>query len=259
MLPVRTNGWPQRWRVRGFTLIELLVVVAIIGLLASILLPSLSRARKRAQAVVCASHLKQLARGVLYYAEDFGGVIPPFTQTGKPRTMDPRPENRAWGELIDPYTPSDNVAYINGQAVYSGIHRCPNKRTNQEEGDPTAPIVGSYGLNAYLCSFLSWRINKPKVVFDWVGIDDPHRPGDTVLSSESCRLIVTPALPDPNDATIHGPLVYRHRDLANSNVAWVDGHVTSEPSALLVENKQWWDLDWYEDKPYAGGFPAEDP
>ena len=47
-------------RQNKFTLIELLVVVAIIGILTSILLPSLSKARLRAKTAVCKSNEKQL-------------------------------------------------------------------------------------------------------------------------------------------------------------------------------------------------------
>ena len=53
-----------------FTLIELLVVVAIIGILASLLLPSLGQARKKSQSAVCKSNLKQLNIASFMYVDD---------------------------------------------------------------------------------------------------------------------------------------------------------------------------------------------
>jgi len=56
-------------KVRKFTLIELLVVVAIIGILMSILMPSLGKARESARNVICVNNLKQLYIGFMVYAD----------------------------------------------------------------------------------------------------------------------------------------------------------------------------------------------
>ena len=55
---------------KKFTLIELLVVVAIIGILVSILMPSLSKAREQTRRAVCKSNLRQIAIGATVYAND---------------------------------------------------------------------------------------------------------------------------------------------------------------------------------------------
>lgn len=65
---------------RFFTLIELLVVVAIIGILASILMPSLSKARKKARAVLCKNNLKTIGIANVLYADSNEGYFAPNTQ-----------------------------------------------------------------------------------------------------------------------------------------------------------------------------------
>ncbi len=66
----------MKTRTTTFTLIELLIVIAIIAILASMLLPALSKARASAQAIKCVSNNKQLGLHVVMYANDFNGTYP---------------------------------------------------------------------------------------------------------------------------------------------------------------------------------------
>src|SRR3954469_25368597 len=61
---------------KGFTLIELLVVIAIIAILASLLLPVLSKAKMKAQGVGCLNNTKQLTFAWHLYCGDFNDRVP---------------------------------------------------------------------------------------------------------------------------------------------------------------------------------------
>jgi prepilin-type N-terminal cleavage/methylation domain-containing protein/prepilin-type processing-associated H-X9-DG protein len=68
---------------RGFTLIELLVVIAIIGILTSMLLPSLSSAKGAAHRISCVNNEKQLCLAMRMYSDDNNGYYPPRIQTNR--------------------------------------------------------------------------------------------------------------------------------------------------------------------------------
>ena len=79
-LIVLTTGIPVRqtkflYRPTGFTLVELLVVIGVVAVLAALLSPALSRAKRQGQSMRCRSNLHQLGLGIHLYAEENGGRV----------------------------------------------------------------------------------------------------------------------------------------------------------------------------------------
>jgi len=115
-------------RPRGFTLIELLVVIAIIAILAALLLPVLTKAKKKAQGITCLNNTKQLVLAWRLYNDDNGGKFP-FNEEG---TTSPPGWVFGWLTYGGPtddtntdYLLNPKYAQIGPYAKSAGIFKCP--------------------------------------------------------------------------------------------------------------------------------------
>ena len=109
--------WAGRAVCRAFTLIELLVVLAVIGLLVSLLLPALGRARRAARATVCLANVHSLctvhAAYINDYKEFFVDVGLPHGGAGDPALSFFHPLSQYFGTPVAVRSPGDRSAFSN--------------------------------------------------------------------------------------------------------------------------------------------------
>jgi prepilin-type N-terminal cleavage/methylation domain-containing protein/prepilin-type processing-associated H-X9-DG protein len=204
---------------RGFTLIELLVVIAIIAILASMLLPSLSRAREVAKSSSCAGNLKQISSATFMYLNDYNSIFP-WQYDGE----------YWWFENIDG-TPhlylshETSSGYINNPQIWV----CPSDDKK---------------WTAYHCNALSYGINYRNLGKNndvTTRLNQIANPSWTIMQGDSRT---TEAL-NLNRCTIEPSsawtAVVGSRHFLGSNLSFADGHV-QWGKYLDIDSSDWWDI-----------------
>jgi len=188
----------------GFTLIELLVVIAIIGILASLLLPVLTRAKQRAQAAQCISNQKQLTLGwIMYSSDNASRLVPNGDETSQPISPTdpsalPGGANSQWcpgrQDLATQLTPGvvNDLGYawmkvgllfpyVNNFRVYL----CPADRSFSTSFGTHYPHVRSISMNTWLSPIVPYTglttvesyyketdLTRPGPSLTWVFLDE---------------------------------------------------------------------------------------
>ena len=206
----------------GFTLIELLVVVAVVALLISILLPSLSRARSQSRVTVCLSNLHEIGLGIQSYAMQYNDAIP--RGPTEPAPFDLMATNQVWlGETFTEYGPLGiyknqglgdllDVDMRDPRVLY-----CPADDTNDPE-EELEKVERRGEDDAYCSYFYRQRDQTTRDRLDHLGVND--------LGLEARALVF--------DANSIGEGDYRrtNHEARRVNILYLDSH------AQTVENER---------------------
>lgn len=209
-------------RFRAFTLIELLVVIAIIALLAAILFPVFARARENARRTSCLNNMKQIALGMIQYAQDYderfprgGGPVPSCQTAGDQTAAESLFTSQ--GTNIMPYIKSEQIwicPSVSGPDNVAGRKMASYATTHAMSYKVEGPSWWSVPMSDRL---LSTFIQPSRVIMWW-----EHDTTNTSLGN--LRFLDCTNYSNNMQCNAGDPKC-PNRHLEGGNIAFIDGHV----------------------------------
>jgi len=140
-----------------FTLIELLIVISIIAILASMLMPALSKAREQSRRIACSNNLSQLGKAFLFYANDNIDYLPAYRDSCTPERAwyGGSPSNGLIAEYLGKNEASISISY---SGIYNGKMRHDRFACPSEPGSDTSAYT--YGYNARIFNYSSRKLTN---------------------------------------------------------------------------------------------------
>ncbi|WDE99358.1 type II secretion system protein [Lentisphaera profundi] len=222
---------------KPFTLIELLVVVAIIGILASLLLPSLGKARQKGMTAVCQSNLKQQAIIFSMYNDDWGSYPAPWDR----KSSFGGSYNGAarWWSPLGSYLGQADWGYENyntNSLALTNILHCNNADINQMTGGANTHNVYGYGMNLFLAD--DGTLNWKERYITYPNPNNIAKPSLTPLNADAraTDLGKSSELSSTNLNSFYKFDRIRHDN--GSNSLFIDGHVSWQREASAFAKYQ---------------------
>ena len=226
----------SRQRRTAFTLIELLTVIAIIGILAAILIPTISKVRETARFSVGTSNLREWARANLLFAQENKGFIPNDGATNAPTAGQTTPVISGagpWWNELPPYIGSRKLADI-----VRDRGRLPTFGDNSVFICPNASVKSTSTAPAWLCYAPAFPLSEGGANARTANVNKIAQPARTVLFAETTNHAPgqTGSFPTSNPSALGAktPTSSGSRWGGKSLVSFFDGSVKSYTQAELL-------------------------